>query len=720
MNKKNYIPNGVSLKALIRKEFVRSALIPIAIIEILLLVLYFSINYYKDIKTKNTLLAEVKENITEISFRETQKINTELNQISDIANILKTNNERIFEHPELAEKPLIEPQFDIAQNGVIYKTIDNGGSSIYVSALNKMNPQLLKKLHFTEAFDPLYKNFTDNNELIVAIYINTWDNMNRYYPFIPNVWEQYEAAMNIPDFNFYYLADSTHNPDKNIIWTDAYLDPAGQGWMASCIVPIYKGDFLEGVTGIDITIDKFVHNILNMTIPWNGQAFLVDEKGSILAMPEGIETLFDLKELSSHSYEQTIKENTYKPDRYNIIKNDNIPASLKNIFEDKTHIQEIDLKENKYILSQEIIPETGWRLFFVIDENAVFQPVYELYTTGLWLGLGAIVFLILFYIPFFVYLLRKANKTAETITSPLTYLVEASTRMSNDIHSFKTRIESVGVREMDELSVNFNQMTEELQKLYQQMDDKINKTVDDLRTKDHLLIKQSRQAAMGEMIGNIAHQWRQPLNSIGVIIQNLEDAYEFGEMTEQYLKNNIAQIMNMLQYMSQTIDDFRNFFKPNKEKELFKVLDILQNTVTLVKSEFDSEHIAIQVDNTNNPVLKGYPNELSQVMLNLLINTKDVVKERALKQAKISISIEINEQLCSISIEDDAGGIPSEIIDHIFEPYFTTKDMGTGLGLYMSQMIIEKNMKGTIHAENTQSGARFTINLPNIEDDAKE
>ncbi len=706
------MPEKLSLRSLIKKEFVRSALIPIAVIEVLLLVLYFSINFYKDLQTRNTLLKEVQENIQEISEREQAKINFELRQISDIAKILQNDNQRILLRPDLVQKPNEKPIFKEWENGVIYKENDNGGSSIFVSAHQQKTPELWEKLEFSEAMDPLFKDFTDQNDLIVAIYINTWDNINRYYPFIPKVWEQYEPNLNIPDFNFYYLADEKHNPSRQPVWTDAYLDPAGMGWMASCIVPVYNGDFLEGVTGIDVTIARFVQNILNMKVPWDGQAFLVDESGTILAMPEGVEKLLDLKELQGHNYDNTIKKDTYKPDDFNILKNKRIPERIKELFHSKEAIQEIELKDQVYIVSQEIIPETGWHLFFLIDENIVFEPVYDLYKTGLGLGYAAIIFLIGFYIPFFVYLIRKSRKMADKISEPLNYMVVASTDITSDLENMEARLQAVGISELDELSGNFNIMTTELQNLYQEMESKIAEGINQLREKDHLIIKQSRQAAMGEMIGNIAHQWRQPLNSIGVLVQNLEDAYEFGELDEKYLNEKVLQIMNMLQYMSQTIDDFRNFFKPNKIVESFGLASVIDKSVKLIEAAYKAANIKIDIDIQTDCQVEGYPNEFSQVILNILMNSRDIVIERALKRAKVEISLELQGNKSLLKISDNAGGIDNEHFDHLFEPYYTSKEMGTGLGLYMSKMIIEKNMNGKIIAENKSDGACFTIEIP--------
>jgi signal transduction histidine kinase len=240
----------------------------------------------------------------------------------------------------------------------------------------------------------------------------------------------------------------------------------------------------------------------------------------------------------------------------------------------------------------------------------------------------------------------------------------------------------------------------------------VNAAVQELRNKDHLLIKQSRQAAMGEMIGNIAHQWRQPLSAVAAIVQDIEDTYEYDELTEEYLHSSVEKTMKQLSYMSRTIDDFRNFFKPNKEKKDFSVQKVLEDTINFVEKSFSFHNIKINLVVKQDSTINGFPNEYSQTVLNILNNSKDAIVENKINPGKINIVANINEKGQSVvSIEDNGGGIPANIIDKIFDPYFSTKEQGkgTGIGLYMAKMIIEENMKGELWVDNLQDGARFTI-----------
>lgn len=702
-----------SFRDLIRQEYLKAALIPILIIEVMLLVLYFGINHYKNLKTRDTLLNEAKVNLQEISVREAQKIDQQLSRISALARILQKENERFFADPSKFPLPAGEPILKVAPNGSMYKENNNGGSSIYYSNLIPFSSESFRKARITEAFDPLYKAVYEADSNIVAVYINTWDNMNRYYPFIEKTYEQFEPKMDITAFNFYYEADAKHNPQRGVVWTDAYLDPAGQGWMASCLVPIYRGDFLEGVTGIDVTVERFIKNILRLKLPWEGVPILVGRDKGILAMPPEAEKIFGLVELKSHDYSETVKHDTYKPDEYNLLKNPDIPSEFKDFVNSDKQLAEISLGGNTYLISRNLIQETGWEFYSFVNEDILFAPIYKLHRFGTLLGIMALVFLVLFYIPFFIALLRRSDVIASRIIAPLDYLIQATAEVAQKVK--QVDLKPVGITEIDRLSHNFNQMTEELKIMYDRLEEKVDEAVKQIRERDHMLIKQSRQAAMGEMIGNIAHQWRQPLNSIAVMIQNLEDAYVYGEMDEAYLREKISRIMEIINFMSQTIDDFRYFFKPEKEKLEFNLSQTIGQTLNFVNSALIHNNITLVKELDDSLTVEGYPSEFSQVILNIVNNAKEILIERQVKNAEIRIALLRKDQHAVITIADNAGGVNPAVMDKIFEPYFTTKEMGTGLGLYMSKTIIETNMKGRLTVTNDEKGAVFTIELPLVE-----
>ncbi|NLW48457.1 MAG: PAS domain S-box protein [Firmicutes bacterium] len=261
----------------------------------------------------------------------------------------------------------------------------------------------------------------------------------------------------------------------------------------------------------------------------------------------------------------------------------------------------------------------------------------------------------------------------------------------------------------EELKTKKDQLLEMNRSLERLVKEEVSKN----REKDLMLIKQSRQAAMGEMIGNIAHQWRQPLNALGLMLQNIQDAYQYNEITPEYMESRAKKVKELIKHMSQTIEDFRNFYRPDKEKQKFRLEEVIDKTITFVEASFKNNNIELMFTVKNDIYIFGFPNEYSQVLINILNNAKDVLLAKKIKNPRVDIELTGDQSLSSVTITDNGGGIPDQIIDKVFEPYFTTKEpnQGTGIGLYMSKTIIEKNMGGRLSVVNLAGGAQFTIEV---------
>ena len=278
-------------------------------------------------------------------------------------------------------------------------------------------------------------------------------------------------------------------------------------------------------------------------------------------------------------------------------------------------------------------------------------------------------------------------------------------------------------RSHEELENRVDERTSELEEKSAQLEE-FNKTLDQrvkdesakLRQNEQLLIQQSRQAAMGEMIGNIAHQWRQPLNALGLVLQNIHFEHQMGTLDDEFIERSVNKGKKLTQSMSKTIDDFRNFFKTNKLKDHFKISNIIDNTIELIEASFKNNSIEIKTNLDENIEFVGHPSEFSQVILNILSNAKDALVAHKSENRLVEIDTYLEDESIIIKISDNAGGIPEGVIEKIFEPYFTTKEegKGTGIGLYMSKTIIETNMAGKLSVQNGNDGAIFTI-LLNLE-----
>ncbi len=257
--------------------------------------------------------------------------------------------------------------------------------------------------------------------------------------------------------------------------------------------------------------------------------------------------------------------------------------------------------------------------------------------------------------------------------------------------------------------------SKELEEINYSLDQRIKEEIEKSKKQVQTLLHQSRLIAMGEMIGNIAHQWRQPLNVLGLKIQDIEAAYTYGELNEAYIQEMTTESMKQINYMSKTIDDFRDFVNPNKAENNFEVSACVDDAIKLLKGSLNLSAITIEIEHSSQMArIRGSAGELKQVIVNLLNNSRDAFLETDAKNRHIIITTKSDELNSIITFEDNAGGIPAGVIHRIFEPYFTTKEegKGTGIGLYMSYMIIHDKMEGNIVVENIRDGVLFTITLP--------
>ncbi len=268
------------------------------------------------------------------------------------------------------------------------------------------------------------------------------------------------------------------------------------------------------------------------------------------------------------------------------------------------------------------------------------------------------------------------------------------------------------IKSTDEIVMITSDITEDI-KYQDELKRRVEQEVS-IRTQQHeIMCHQSRLAAMGEMIDSIAHQWRQPLNSLGIIVQGLKHLSRQQNFDQKLLQEIETEIMEKITFMSQTIDDFSTFFRTSKQKENFDLSKSIKDAVRLIDIQLKSKKISINIKEhgTNELNVYGYVNEFRQVILNMIHNAMMAISTINNKNGYINIDIKHSNNNIDIIITDNGGGIEDENLEKIFDPYFTTKNNGSGIGLYMSKVIIEHHMEGSLRVKNYNNGAEFTISL---------
>ena len=282
------------------------------------------------------------------------------------------------------------------------------------------------------------------------------------------------------------------------------------------------------------------------------------------------------------------------------------------------------------------------------------------------------------------------------------------------------------------LEESVSEKTKELVTLNNSLEIRIAREVENNRKKDNIMFQQARLASLGEMLQNIAHQWRQPLGSLMMIIQSFESKFHAGKLSEVFITSRVADAHLLSQNMSDTLEDFRTFFNPNRAKKIFGIKEVIQKAIDLSKYQLEKEEIALELMIKNDLEVFGFKNELIHVLLNLIGNSKDVLSSNTqIKKKIIHIIARQSKETIFINVIDNGGGIKSDIISKVFDPYFTTKhkSIGTGIGLYMSKQMVEKHMNGKIGAKNIRhklgtdalfACTMFTIAIPKKNDAISE
>jgi hypothetical protein len=293
-------------------------------------------------------------------------INNDFRKIRTEVDTLAAEISKLYELQNHILKGIDRSKYMFASNGIFTKPFNDGGSAIFVSGYYPINEDVKKVVYFTEPIDTVFRKLVNKYPEIVQVYYNDKSSLNRIYPFF-DVLSQYEAKMDIPSFNFYYLADSKHNPERKSLWVnEPYVDPAGRGWMVSAIAPVYYRDSLAGVPGIDVTINRITKRYIldnqeNMTI-------IVDNTGAIVAAQESAINLLSFPPLFEHKYVETIKQDTYRKETYSLAlsKEARVRAVAIDILENKKDHIEAEINGDAITILVAFIPELSWYLLEIL------------------------------------------------------------------------------------------------------------------------------------------------------------------------------------------------------------------------------------------------------------------------------------------------------------------------------------------------------------------
>lgn len=439
------LKHPVGLRQWIWRAFVQSALIPLVLVETVLIAIYLlSNNAIRDAQIEH-LRQTALTDLEATASLEASIVDEQLKHVSALTNLYRNLTTRT-----LLDEGAVQPlALALSSDGVRFNREDQGGSAYFYSNATPVEQQDLRKAAKLASLDPLMKELQTSSPLVASLYFNSWDSLNHIYPWFLTP-DQYPHDMVIPDYNFYYLADATHNPERKVVWTDVYLDPAGHGWMMSAIAPVYRGDFLEGVVGVDITVGGILEQIGQLQVPWDGYAMLVSDDLNIMAMPAPAEEDFGLDELTEHSYEEAIRREIFKPEDFSLLNNAQTTQLAGAIKAQPSGVQSVALGGRTHLVAWAIVEQTGWRLLTVVDEADVFSQTNALANRYQQIGYLLIAGLVVFYLLFFAFMWARARQLSQHLLNPIAGI----SRMMDQIGSGNWLPQQVKseIRELDQLA----------------------------------------------------------------------------------------------------------------------------------------------------------------------------------------------------------------------------------------------------------------------------
>lgn len=736
----------ISTQAWVWRSMVKTGIIPLILVESVLIAVYLMSNHFISTDNMAYIYHQVNEELKISSRRETDIIREKLKAVENLTALYRSETERALaqrlpvdnfeslpdEFPERLRGPLqnllSEPSefsqellqalpqdllsefsnLALSRDGVLYSQQDLGGAASFYSA--KTVDKDWGKIAKLARLDPMMKQLKESNEQIASVYFNSWDSYNRIYPWFNTV-AQYPSDMDIPEYNFYYLADEQHNPERGIVWTDVYIDPAGHGWMASSIAPVYRtaqnGDqgFLEGVVGLDITVSSIVDSIQELAVPWDGYAVLASNTGMIMALPPQGEVDFGVKELTDYNYQQAISKEVFKPESFNLYKREDTAELNQHLQQREEGITQITLNGASKLISWSTIPETQWRLLLIVDENKMYSKSRSLEEKYQHIGYVLIVGLISFYSLFLIFIWRSSKKMSESIAAPLSQIQNMVDRVSTG--DFNVSHEGFRLKEINETANAIIHMGSKLDTLTAAL-------------KEAKLEAENANMAKSQFISTVSHELRTPLNSI----LGMSYILLHSELNNEQ-KSSLMKIDKSGRHLLSLISDILDLSKFDAGKvEIEHISFDLPSLVHDVQDIFEYKAkkrgviVHTELDRSIPPLL-GDPLRIKQVLLNYVSNA---IKFTNNGDIVIRVEVEVlsvESVRVHFSVQDTGIGMSDAEQSKIFDSYqqadssTTRKYGGTGLGLAISKHIAEL-MGGTVGVES-QCGLGstfwFTIDL---------
>ena len=624
------------------RSYLSSALIPLLVIELSFLIVYVATSGIVYDANVDTVRRVSSAYLHDVASREALNISNELKGISNLTTLWAAQSKDALDGDHVPTKAE-RLRHTMTPSGAFVTRYDNGKSASFYSGISPIGPAEIQKVWKLAALDPIMVNIKNSSPLISSIYFNTNDSYNKIYPYF-DVIKQYPEKMDIPSYNFYYEADAAHNPGRKAVWTDAYIDPAGHGWMVSSIAPVWRGGTLEGVVGIDVTLETIIKRLNALDLPWDSYALLVNRGGAIIAMPPAGERDLGLRELTHHSYKTGITSDTFKPADYNLARRADTRELANAMFRNKEGSVSIDLNGPR-TASFSTVVGPDWFLVIVAPTNAIFDPADRLrQRTNIVSGIMA-GSLLLFYVIFFAWLYRRALNKSRQVAEPVERIADLVVRIGQG--NYHQSFEESGITEIDQLGSSLVKTGDMLGRAHEQIVEQEQQITAALAHREAMLDEQIRFSKV------TSHELRTPLAIIDNRCQLLQQSAL--PATPMLHVEQIRQASTRLSAMvDRVLNQDRATAQSSAEKKEVDLPPLLERVTAQVQSQ--TEHHLLRLVGALPPIqVQGDPSLLQVLFLNLL--------ENAVLYSPDGGAIEVEVRLdqpgrIDVAITDEGVGIP--------------------------------------------------------------
>lgn len=690
------------------RSYVKATLVPLLVVEVAIIAAYVltSVLAYRE----NTLsLRSLSESqVRGIASREAENINQRLLAVSGLAEVLRRETATSLATP-YTPPPQVLASYAMSPTGAYLTTRDTGNGAMFFTGAVPIGEKEKRKAQQLAQIDRVLRAVKEANPIIVQAYLNTWDSLNRIYPYF-DVVSQYPPKMDIPAYNFYYDADARHNPERRVVWTDAYLDPAGAGWIVSSIAPVYTADFLEAVVGIDITIDAIVNQVLSLPVPWEGYGVLVSGKGTVIALPKSGEEDWGLAELTRHDYQTAIRKDTFKPDDFNLFRRQRLRPVGDLVGGAQTGVAALEFNGQK-LLAWATVAEPGWKLLIFVPRANVFSVVDDLRNQAERIAWTMVIGLVVFYCAFFAWLYRRARSESRKLTAPLLEV--------NDVMRSLGRGEFIHAERRYEISE-----LDESARIAVRIGTAMAETIELRHAKE---TAEAANRTKSEFLANVSHELRTPMHAILAFSRLGAERDPADERSFDKMRHYFERIRLSAERLLRLVNDLLDLSKLEAGAMDYELRpldlhglagDVLADLGTLAQTRELS--LSLMPAPPNGARVPADAARLRQVISNVLSNA---IKFSP-RGGCVTVSVEpasgheigVAAGAFLLTISDEGEGIPEGELDLIFDKFVQSSKTrsgagGTGLGLAICREIVQAHA-GRIWAVNGERGAVFRILLP--------